>query len=54
LPFKIAVAGFIAGTLIFVGPLYYMAVKGRNDYLAKTMPVGGMAMIISWLSLVFA
>ena len=30
LPLKIAVGGFAAGTLIFVFPLYYMAVMGRN------------------------
>jgi hypothetical protein len=30
LPLKIAIGGFVGGILIFVCPLYYMAVKGRN------------------------
>ena len=54
LPFKIAVGGFIMGILAFVGPLYYMAIKGRNNSLSKTMPVGGIAMMAGWVSLIFA
>jgi len=54
LPLKISIGGFLTGTLIFVFPLYYMAVNGRNDYITKTMPLGGGAMLIAWLSLIFA
>ena len=54
LPFKIAVGGFIGGNLIFVAPLYYMAIQGTNNYITKIMRLGGMCMLISWLSLIFA
>ena len=54
LPFKIALGGFIGGNLIFVAPLYYMAINGRNEIISKTMPIGGTTMLVSWLSLIFA
>lgn len=54
LPFKVAVGGFIVGQVLFVLPLYLTAIYGRNQYLSKIMPVGGVSMVLSWLGLLFA
>ena len=51
--FKIALGGFIGGSLLFVAPLYWMAINGRNGILSKTMPFGGLFMIGSWVALMF-
>lgn len=51
---KLSIAGFLVGNLIFVIPLYYMAINGRNPYISKTMPIGGFGMLLGWGSLIFA
>jgi uncharacterized membrane protein YgdD (TMEM256/DUF423 family) len=44
---------FIAGTLLFSGSLYLMAVTGVRALGAIT-PLGGFAFILGWLSLAWA
>jgi len=48
----IALAGwlFIAGTLIFSGTLYVLAVSGQR-WLGAITPLGGAALIAGWLAL---
>lgn len=50
----IATGGFLVGLLVFVAPLYYIAVQDHNEYLSKAMPVGGVGMLSAWISLIFA
>ncbi len=44
---------FIAGTLIFSGSLYLLAVTGLR-WLGAITPLGGVAFIAGWLCLAFA
>jgi uncharacterized membrane protein YgdD (TMEM256/DUF423 family) len=44
---------FIAGTVIFSGSLYILALSGVRGWGAVT-PVGGLAFILGWASLVWA
>jgi uncharacterized membrane protein YgdD (TMEM256/DUF423 family) len=48
----IAVAGwlFVAGTLVFSGSLYVMAVTGQR-WLGAVTPLGGAAFIAGWIAL---
>ena len=48
----IAVAGwlFVAGTLVFSGSLYVMAVTGQR-WLGAVTPFGGAAFIAGWIAL---
>lgn len=50
---KVAIGGFLIGTAVFVAPMYYSAVAGRNPFVSKTMPVGGVGMLGAWLALLF-
>jgi uncharacterized membrane protein YgdD (TMEM256/DUF423 family) len=50
----VAAGGFIFGQLLFISPLYYQAVKGRDASLKFVMPIGGACMMLAWLSLIFA
>jgi uncharacterized membrane protein YgdD (TMEM256/DUF423 family) len=45
----IAVAGwlFIAGTVIFSGSLYVLALSGQR-WLGAVTPIGGLALIAGW------
>lgn len=51
----VALAGwlFIAGTLVFSGTLYLLAVSGQR-WLGAVTPVGGAAFIAGWLVLAWA
>ena len=51
----VALAGwlFIAGTLVFSGSLYLLAVSGQR-WLGAVTPVGGAAFIAGWLVLAWA
>jgi uncharacterized membrane protein YgdD (TMEM256/DUF423 family) len=48
----IAAAGwlFVAGTLVFSGSLYLLAVSGQR-WLGAITPLGGAALIVGWLAL---
>ena len=50
-----ALAGwlFIAGTVVFSGTLYLLAVSGQR-WLGAVTPVGGVAFIAGWLALAWA
>ena len=50
-----ALAGwlFIAGTVVFSGTLYLLAVSGQR-WLGAVTPVGGVAFIAGWLVLAWA
>ena len=54
IPLKIAVAGFVGGYLFFVGPLYWVAITGKRQWLSKCMPLGGVSMMLAWVSLIFS
>jgi uncharacterized membrane protein YgdD (TMEM256/DUF423 family) len=51
----VALAGwlFIAGTIVFCGTLYLLAVSGQR-WLGAVTPVGGAAFIAGWLVLAWA
>lgn len=51
---RIAVSAglFIAGTVIFSGSLYAMAVFDISAF-GKLTPIGGIVFILAWLSLIF-
>lgn len=51
----VALAGwlFIAGTVVFSGSLYLLAVSGQR-WLGAVTPVGGAAFIAGWLVLAWA
>lgn len=51
----VALAGwlFIAGTVVFCGTLYLLAVSGQR-WLGAVTPVGGAAFIAGWLVLAWA
>jgi len=51
----VATAGwfFLAGTLLFSGSLYALAVSGQR-WLGAITPVGGVAFIVGWLALAWA
>jgi uncharacterized membrane protein YgdD (TMEM256/DUF423 family) len=51
----VAVAGwlFIAGTVVFSGTLYLLALSGQR-WLGAVTPVGGAAFIAGWLVLAWA
>ena len=51
----VALAGwlFIAGTVVFSGTLYLLAVSGQR-WLGAVTPVGGAAFIAGWLVLAWA
>ena len=51
----VALAGwlFIAGTVVFSGTLYLLAVSGQR-WLGAVTPVGGVAFIAGWLVLAWA
>jgi uncharacterized membrane protein YgdD (TMEM256/DUF423 family) len=54
IPFKLAAAGFIGGQLLFTGPLFVYAIKGRSGAFRKILPVGGILTIVAWPALIFA
>jgi uncharacterized membrane protein YgdD (TMEM256/DUF423 family) len=54
LPFKIAAGSFVAGQVLFIAPLYASAIRGKDPYLRKIMPVGGGSMMVGWGALIFA
>lgn len=54
LPLKIAAGGFILGQLLFIAPLFYQAINGRDGTFRMVIPVGGVAMMTAWLALIFA
>ena len=44
---------FIAGTLLFSGSLYLLAITGVR-WLGAITPIGGLAFILGWLALAWA
>lgn len=48
--FRLAAWGWLVGLLLFAGSLYLMAVTG-NTGLAFITPLGGLALLLGWLSL---
>jgi uncharacterized membrane protein YgdD (TMEM256/DUF423 family) len=55
-PGKLATAAgwsFVAGTVLFSGSLYAMAITGNRAFGAIT-PIGGMALLAGWLCLALA
>ncbi len=44
---------FIAGILIFSGSLYLLVISGRR-WLEAVTPVGGLALLVGWVSLALA
>jgi uncharacterized membrane protein YgdD (TMEM256/DUF423 family) len=48
-----ALALFVAGTLVFSGTLYLLAVSGQR-WLGAVTPLGGLAFIAGWLLLAWA
>jgi uncharacterized membrane protein YgdD (TMEM256/DUF423 family) len=44
---------FVAGTLLFSGSLYLLAVTGRRSFGAVT-PLGGLAFVVGWTLLLVA
>ena len=46
-------AGFVAGTLIFSGSLYLLALTGQR-WLGAVTPLGGLAFILGWAALAWA
>jgi uncharacterized membrane protein YgdD (TMEM256/DUF423 family) len=44
---------FVAGTVLFSGSLYTLAVTGQR-WLGAVTPVGGLAFILGWLALAWA
>ncbi len=50
---KISGSVFLAGTFLFSGSLYMLALTGKS-YWVKLTPVGGMAFIIGWVLLIGA
>lgn len=48
---KIAGTLFISGTILFAGTLYYHAFTGDNK-LSRLAPIGGITLILGWLSMV--
>ena len=52
---SVRVAGwlFIAGTLLFSGSLYALALTGMRSLGAIT-PVGGLCFLVGWLALAYA
>jgi uncharacterized membrane protein YgdD (TMEM256/DUF423 family) len=44
---------FVAGTLLFSGSLYMMALTGLR-WLGATTPLGGVALVAGWLCLLLA
>ena len=44
---------FVAGTVLFSGSLYTLAVTGQR-WLGAITPVGGLAFILGWLALAWA
>ena len=48
--FRLAAWGWLVGTLLFSGSLYLMAVTA-NTRLAFITPIGGLALLLGWLSL---
>jgi uncharacterized membrane protein YgdD (TMEM256/DUF423 family) len=54
IPFKVAVAGFIGGQLLFTAPLFVYAINGRSATFAKIIPLGGVSTMVAWPALIFA
>ena len=54
IPLKIAGAGFILGQLLFVGPLFYQAINGRDSKFRYIIPAGGVSVMAAWPALMFA
>lgn len=50
--FRLAAWGWLIGLVLFSGSLYLMAVTG-NTQLAFITPLGGLALLLGWLSLLF-
>lgn len=48
--FRLAAWGWLVGMLLFAGSLYLMAVTA-NTGLAFITPLGGLALLLGWLSL---
>lgn len=42
---------FLAGTILFSGTLYYNSLSGDKS-LNRLAPIGGMTLIVAWLSLI--
>ncbi len=51
---EVTVAGwlFVAGTIIFSGSLYLLSLTGVR-WIGAITPIGGMAFLLGWLSLVW-
>ncbi len=52
-PLRGVTLSFLAGTLLFSGSLYGLAVGGPR-WLGPVTPVGGLLLIAGWLQLAFA
>lgn len=52
-PLRLAGAGFLAGSVLFCGGLYVMALAGWG-WVGPVVPVGGLAFLLGWLSLLAA
>jgi uncharacterized membrane protein YgdD (TMEM256/DUF423 family) len=51
--FKVAGWAFVAGSLIFSGSLYMLAVSGQR-WLGAITPVGGISFMTGWIALAYA
>jgi uncharacterized membrane protein YgdD (TMEM256/DUF423 family) len=52
-PAQMAAALFLAGIVLFSGPLYLLALTGTRAFAIIT-PLGGVAFLIGWLTLAWA
>lgn len=52
-PLAVACAAWIAGTIVFSGSLYALALSGAG-WLGALTPVGGLALIGGWIALAVA
>jgi uncharacterized membrane protein YgdD (TMEM256/DUF423 family) len=50
---RIAGGAFLAGTIIFSGSLYLLALTGRT-WLGAITPIGGVLLIVGWVALAVA
>lgn len=42
------------GQLLFIAPLFYQSIKGRDGSLRYVIPVGGVGVMVAWPALMFA
>ncbi len=52
-PIQVAGFSFLIGTLLFSGSLYALVITGHKT-LGMITPIGGLALIIGWISLAIA